>query len=316
MDVTNIEESAQQVRMDESGVAGNPGGHSPRGPHPRFWLVTGGAFLAVAGAWAIAGIPDGFDILLQSGLRPAHAALAGILCAAMGYITKLHVTQAASIMDLHQSCQRIQDAIHAFHCELDQLRDSIPTTEQFGEAAARHVAPMIADPSESLHQIASSVEQTRASAEAARQKLEEAERARLTLAGSLDSLGARIEKLQKDMKEPRRGSDVSIEPISRALEAAGREQDERATLQLEAVQNIHDTLKDLETRLMQQIQEVTRMMQQPAPESPRAAATSPASLMSVPDASDASVEFKITEGPREARTVLASIEKLRNMRGT
>lgn len=214
--------------------------------------------------------------------------------------------------------------------EIARVRASMPDPAAIGEAAAHQMHNSMQNVLLQLEQLSDAVAHAAACVEAVRTKVEEAERARLTLAGTLDSMNARIERLQRESNDSRKVNITNeMDAIRQALAGLDRESRARANDQFESVELLQLTMREMEKKLCDHLDQTSREIQKGMQQLPQRGAgmrsETPSDLMGVSEpetvaAAAAAEESRapaptITEGPREARTVLSAIDKLRALRG-
>ncbi|MBI3818843.1 MAG: hypothetical protein HY286_09155 [Planctomycetes bacterium] len=284
------------------------------------WMWFGAAIVASGCAVGMTQIPAG-AIPFAEWIRPAHFAMAAAGFVCFGFLAMSIARQSEELIRSASSAGELKELINALRDEMIDMGGRMPDMGRIGESVGAACAESAARTEAKVTRLETAIEQARAVVDAVRQKQEDAERARLTLAGTLDSLNARIDKLVR-LSQDSKTVDVAkeLKPLADMIHNNESASNAMIQKQFACIVDLQNTIAGLQTHLDEQMREnaaeMSRMIES-------ARATTPAPLMHVTEIEasrpvDAEEEAKttISEGPREARTVLTAIDKLRAMRST
>lgn len=292
----------------------------------RAWIWFALAVVAFSAVPALLATPLG-KMAAPYGVMPAHGMILGVGFAAIGCLIKLMSAHRAQIVRIESVMMELRQCLQMQQEEMGHLRERMPSIEQFGEVAAHQFHSTLEHSVAQIANVAAAVDHARACVDAVRNKLEDAERARLTLAGTMDSMNARIEKIGREMQESKKVNITNdLEPLRKAMAAVEKELLQKRGESSETAEYLNLTMGEMEKRLMIQLEsavaELKQAMEQAPPRAAARVVESAAPLMSVSDMESPSARDEgdsnvtISEGPREARSVLSAIDKLRALRGS
>ncbi|MFN0207828.1 MAG: hypothetical protein ACKVS6_16085 [Planctomycetota bacterium] len=311
--------NANETQIDDASVQTNDGQESLNPPKnaaapAAAWFCFGIGIVTLGMAAGAIAIPQLLDPVRESGLKANHLGVFGAIFISCGFVVRAIHNYSQRMLQLSDRMQQMQDSMRVAQEDLLQSNQQF-SPAQCEEIVGRHSEHIQSEMRHSLVTLSESAVHAREASEAIKQKLDDHDRARLTIAGTLDGVSARI---------------------ARSFEGLARELQQQATQQAEAIQHIHDALAEMEGRLRERtdlaIQQMEQRVKTSIPPAPLPSSNSPHASLShsdmnisnfdVPESEHpASVEqpadtIKLSEGPRESKTILKAIDKLRALRGS
>ncbi len=336
---------------------GDAGAHAPslRPSHGRSTgiLAVGTLTLVTGVVLALGVLPPQVLEWMPADLRPTTVLQGSAFLLVLGWLQRQHEWRALELRMVRETLARPSGG-------------AAPSTTH-ADAVAERLAPAIQSVVSVLDAVEHAVERVRTQVEQMGTNFKEQERANLGLAGSVDRLGARIDKLSKEResKGGRGGASIAGElaPLQKSLEAISRDEHTRAARLHDGMSELHDALAEMEGRIRERMQplekgalsglaeELTALegrlrvpmderlsaiedrlalivkglesgalapapmrTEQPMP-SRDDVSREPAAALPVGEGEPAAAAT-MSEGPKESRTVLRAIDKLRALRGS
>jgi hypothetical protein len=303
----------------------------PSQPRTHLAFLLFGLVALLAGAALIA-VPRFEPTVPLPNINPYSCFMLSALFLGMAAVVHSVQKQRVATLAVEANTAQAMYMIQHLQDEMAGAFQQIMTPAQCEEIVERHFANAGTGSENQSAHVAQSINRVSELATSIQQKLEEHERARLTIAGTLDGIAARIERLQKEMKSqpaPRIDLAEDLAPLARSFDNLVRDHNSRITQFEDTMRAMHDELAAMEGRLRQRVDDVMAQLElsmeqqqaaprytpAPAPQAPAHTAMSP---IVVPDAAlpaPVAEGVQITEGPRESKTVLKAIDKLRALRG-
>lgn len=253
MDVQNEEAEVLETPVEEASPEAPPFKAGSTGmAFPLFLAATGLAVGALAAAWKFGPPNAATETLTQLGLTALQTGCAGVGLLFTGLVLYVSARKNRQIAQLARELEVTSTAAAA--------AASAPT-EQPSEAnlVLERLDPMMQTLTATMTEVRELLDQVSAALGGVEQKITSESQSKLTLASSVDNLGAKMEKLQKDLRMPPAKGPLSADdlaPITRLLDSLGRDNHARAARQLEAVEGVLDAMASMEKRLRDQVEGV------------------------------------------------------------
>lgn len=214
-----------------------------RPSHGLSTMALGLGALALVGAVAmpVALSPELSAQLASHGVRSGMLAMCGFAGLAFGFVARRQERLMAEVA-------------HARARMMRSIQNSGGSEHQ-AESVASKLAPAMGSVASVLGVVEKAVERVRSQVEQMGERFHENERANLGLAGSVDGLAAKMDKLQKELRAPGQGPSLAEEltPLSRMMDAMSRDEHARAAKLHEAMNHLRDEMAEMEGRMRQRI---------------------------------------------------------------
>jgi hypothetical protein len=229
-------EAGAESQQNEESAEGT--GSRRHGLFPALLSGALGALLVGGGAYWKYGPPNELvEMVSRWGLTPNYAFAGGIVFLVLAVFVSMLGRRASQIEDLEYQLSIVEERTAG------------------SESVAGRVGPAIDSLGAGLDGVRTQVEHLAALVSGVESKLHMGERQNITTVAAVDSLAAKVDRFQRDLGNTKNVPAVADElaPLARLLDSLGRDQHARAARQLEAIEEVQDTLAAMEGRMRERM---------------------------------------------------------------